>query len=135
VHFEVPEEGCCGMAGAFGFEKGDPHDVSIKCGEQKLLPAVRKAGGDTLIIADGFSCKEQIIQQTGGNPLHIAEVLQMAKQFGTVPPPAHEPEESKKPPAESEPKPEMAALALGAGAVLAGVGAYLLGRKRKEEED
>jgi FAD/FMN-containing dehydrogenase/Fe-S oxidoreductase len=135
VHFEVPEEGCCGMAGAFGFEKGDPHDVSIKCGEQKLLPAVRKAGGDTLIIADGFSCKEQIIQQTGGNPLHIAEVLQMAKQFGTVPPPAPEPEESKKPSAESEPKPEMAALALGVGAVLAGVGAYLLGRKRKEDED
>ena len=66
--------GCCGMAGAFGFE-GEHYDVSVAVGEQKLLPAVRRASLDTLIVADGFSCREQIEQETGRQPLHLAEVL------------------------------------------------------------
>lgn len=73
---ELLESGCCGMAGAFGYEK-DKYDVSIACGERKLLPEVRKAGLSTLIIADGFSCKEQIAQETNRHALHLAEVLQM----------------------------------------------------------
>jgi FAD/FMN-containing dehydrogenase/Fe-S oxidoreductase len=69
--------GCCGMAGAFGFEK-DHRDVSIACGERSLLPAVRSASKDTLIIADGFSCREQIAQTTDRSALNFAEVLRMA---------------------------------------------------------
>jgi Fe-S oxidoreductase len=77
IDSEVPDPGCCGMAGSFGFEA--PHyDVSMKVGEQRILPAVRKAEADRLIIADGFSCHEQILQGTGRKPLHIAQVLQMA---------------------------------------------------------
>jgi Fe-S oxidoreductase len=74
----APEPGCCGMAGAFGFEAGAHYAVSVACGERALLPAVRRADGDTLIVADGFSCREQIVQGTGRRALHLAEVLQLA---------------------------------------------------------
>ena len=74
---EVLDSGCCGMAGSFGFEK-DHYDVSIKVGERVLLPAVREAAEDTLIIADGFSCREQIAQTTDRRALHLAQVIQMA---------------------------------------------------------
>ncbi len=77
LDFQVLESGCCGMAGSFGFET-DKYDVSVKCGERVLLPAVRKASSNTLIIADGFSCREQIMELTPRKPLHTAEVLQMA---------------------------------------------------------
>lgn len=77
IECETPEEGCCGMAGAFGFEKGEHYDVSIKCGEHKLLPAVREADDETLIIADGFSCREQITQKTERELLHLAQIIQM----------------------------------------------------------
>jgi Fe-S oxidoreductase len=78
VDFEMPEQGCCGMAGSFGFESGRHYDVAIACGERALLPAVRNTGEDTLIIANGFSCQQQIAQTTPRRPLHLAEVLQMA---------------------------------------------------------
>jgi hypothetical protein len=65
------------MAGSFGFEH-DKYDISAAIGELELLPAVRKAPPDWLIIADGFSCREQIAQGTGRHALHLAEVLQMA---------------------------------------------------------
>src|SRR5207237_10351376 len=61
---EMLDAGCCGMAGAFGFERGH-YDVSMKAGERVLLPRVREAAEDTLIITDGFSCREQIAQGTG----------------------------------------------------------------------
>ena len=77
LDYTVLDSGCCGMAGAFGFEK-DHYDVSIKVGERVLLPAVRSAGKDTLIIADGFSCREQISQTTDRRALHLAEVIRMA---------------------------------------------------------
>ena len=64
LEFELPESGCCGMAGSFGFERGEHYEVSVACGERVLLPAVRNAKKDTLIIADGFSCQEQIAQTT-----------------------------------------------------------------------
>jgi Fe-S oxidoreductase len=78
VAVEAPEPGCCGMAGAFGFERGEHCRVSLDIGERALLPAVRAAPEETLIIADGFSCREQIAQATGRRPLHLAEVMQMA---------------------------------------------------------
>jgi Fe-S oxidoreductase len=73
---EVLDSGCCGMAGSFGFEAGEHYDVSIKAGERVLLPAVRSAAADTLLLADGFSCRQQITQATGRKPLHLAQVIQ-----------------------------------------------------------
>jgi Fe-S oxidoreductase len=71
------DSGCCGMAGPFGFER-DKFEISQALGERVLLPAVRAAGEDTLVITDGFSCREQITQNTSRQPLHIAEVVRMA---------------------------------------------------------
>ena len=76
LDYEVLESGCCGMAGSFGFEK-DKYDVSVACGERALLPEVRNTGLSTIVMADGFSCKEQISQQTNRHALHLAEVLEM----------------------------------------------------------
>jgi Fe-S oxidoreductase len=78
IDFETPEPGCCGMAGSFGFEAGRHYDVSIACGEQRLLPAVREANDDTLIIANGFSCQQQIGQTTRRRAMHLAEVMRLA---------------------------------------------------------
>jgi len=77
IDFRSPASGCCGMAGAFGFER-DKYDVSLAVGELELLPAVRAASPECLIIADGFSCREQIAQCTDRHALHLAEVIQMA---------------------------------------------------------
>ena len=85
LDFELLDSGCCGMAGAFGFERGDHYEVSIKAGERVLLPAVRNAPADTLIIADGFSCREQVAQTTDRRALHLAEVIQMALHEGGGP--------------------------------------------------
>ena len=65
------------MAGAFGFEKGK-YDVSLAIAELELLPAVRNAPSDWLIIADGFSCREQIQQCTGRRAMHLAEIMRSA---------------------------------------------------------
>ena len=76
IDFYSPAPGCCGMAGSFGFE-ADKYEVSLAVGELELLPAVREAAPDTLIIADGFSCREQIAQCTDRQAFHLAEVIQM----------------------------------------------------------
>ncbi len=73
--YRMPDSGCCGMAGYFGYEKGEHYEVSVKAGERVLLPAVRESEADTLIVADGFSCREQIEQLTGRKPIHLAELL------------------------------------------------------------
>ena len=77
LDYEVLDSGCCGMAGYFGYEKGDHYDVSIKAGERVLLPAVRSFDSNGFIIADGFSCREQIEQETNSKGLHLAQVLDM----------------------------------------------------------
>jgi Fe-S oxidoreductase len=77
LDYQVVDSGCCGMAGSFGFE-AHKYDVSVQAGERVLLPAVRVADRDTLLIANGFSCHEQISQLGGRTPLHLAEVLRMA---------------------------------------------------------
>lgn len=77
LDYKILDSGCCGMAGAFGYER-EHYEVGIQCGERVLLPAIRNAPPDSLIIADGFSCREQILQQTERKGLHLAQVLQMA---------------------------------------------------------
>jgi FAD/FMN-containing dehydrogenase/Fe-S oxidoreductase len=71
--------GCCGLAGSWGFEQGK-YAISMDCGEQALLPAVREAPKETLIVADGFSCKTQIADaRTGRHALHTGQVLALAR--------------------------------------------------------
>src|SRR5581483_6837406 len=77
LDYNVLDSGCCGMAGSFGFEK-DNYDISIAVGEHELLPSVRNASKDTIIVADGFSCREQIMQTTDRKALHLAQVIHMA---------------------------------------------------------
>jgi FAD/FMN-containing dehydrogenase/Fe-S oxidoreductase len=93
LDYSVPESGCCGMAGAFGFERGDHYEVSMACGERMLLPEVRRAADDTLIVADGFSCREQISQATGREALHLAQVIQLALRHGPAGPRGERPAE------------------------------------------
>jgi FAD/FMN-containing dehydrogenase/Fe-S oxidoreductase len=77
VSYELLDSGCCGMAGGFGYEKAH-YDLSVRAGERVLLPAVRSASPETLIVASGFSCREQIEQTTGRRALHLTEVIQMS---------------------------------------------------------
>jgi Fe-S oxidoreductase len=74
---ETIESSCCGMAGAFGYG-ADTYDVSILMAEASLLPAVRKADADTLIVADGTSCRHQIADGASREALHVARVLAMS---------------------------------------------------------
>jgi Fe-S oxidoreductase len=74
LDFHLLDSGCCGMAGAFGFE-ADHYEISLAIGERVLLPAVRQAAAETLIVADGFSCRQQIVQTTSRRPIHLAELL------------------------------------------------------------
>ena len=75
------DDGCCGMAGSFGFEPSK-YELSMKVGSLGVLPKVRDAAKDTLILADGFSCKTQIQQATDRRALHLAQILQMATVEG-----------------------------------------------------
>ncbi len=84
IDWSAPAPGCCGMAGSFGFDE-DKYEVSMAIGELELLPAVRQAPPDSLIIADGFSCREQIAQSTDRQALHLAEVIAMALRGPTIP--------------------------------------------------
>jgi Fe-S oxidoreductase len=85
---ELLDAGCCGMAGPFGFE-AEHYEVSQAMGERVLLPRVRAADPETLIMADGFSCATQVAQGTGRRTLHLAEVLQLGRR-GAEPPDAPE---------------------------------------------
>jgi hypothetical protein len=114
------------MAGGFGYEAGEHYDVSLKAGERVLLPAVRAAAKDTLVIADGFSCRTQIAETTDRRALHLAQVVQIAlRESG---PSRNYPESTcydKKPP-------RLGArdmMVLGAGAALIGTLAWRLASK------
>ena len=74
LEVEEPQKGCCGMAGSFGFEKKH-YEISQKIGEKFLFPAIRKKAPDHYVIADGFSCRKQILDGTGRQPLHLAELI------------------------------------------------------------
>jgi Fe-S oxidoreductase len=77
LQIETIESSCCGMAGAFGFH-ADTIEVSRAMGELSLLPAVRKASADALIVADGTSCRHQIHDGAGREAMHVARVLAMS---------------------------------------------------------
>jgi Fe-S oxidoreductase len=118
---DLVDSGCCGMAGSFGFEAGEHYAVSIKAGERVLLPAVRAATQDTLIVADGFSCREQIAQTTGRRTLHLAEVLRLAlhRADGRDVPGRSSARAAGH---ESEPRSRSSSPALGIGVALVGAG-------------
>jgi Fe-S oxidoreductase len=78
LNVEFPDSGCCGLAGSFGFERGEKYNLSMQIGERVLFPAVKNADEKTILIADGFSCREQIFHGTKRKALHLAEVLEMA---------------------------------------------------------
>ncbi|HVW01225.1 MAG TPA: heterodisulfide reductase-related iron-sulfur binding cluster, partial [Planctomycetaceae bacterium] len=121
LDFEVLDSGCCGMAGSFGFE-AEHYDVSMDVGELKVLPAVRETANDTLLIADGFSCREQIQDGTDRKALHLAEVLQMALEQGELGREAKTPELTyhRRHPQRLQLSSLERALCLGVGAVMLG---------------
>ncbi|HEY1333373.1 MAG TPA: FAD-linked oxidase C-terminal domain-containing protein, partial [Myxococcaceae bacterium] len=94
LDYEVLDSGCCGLAGSFGFE-ASKYDISVAIGERRLLPAVREAPADALIVADGFSCQTQIEQLTDRRALHVAEVIELAMEHGERGPATHKPEEAR----------------------------------------
>ena len=80
VDAEMTNAGCCGLAGSFGYHAGEQYEVSMAIGEQFLLPQVRSAPADTLLVADGFSCRTQIAAGAGRRAIHTAEVLAQGLQ-------------------------------------------------------
>jgi len=127
IDFQTPAPGCCGMAGAFGFEQ-NKYETSIAIGELELLPAIRKAAPDCFIIADGFSCREQIAQCTDRQALHLAEVIQMALNGEVVGEPYPElPQVQKR---QTEVRLSMTQAALGVAGIAAG-GALLWALSRR----
>lgn len=128
LDYDLLDSGCCGMAGPFGFEKGEHYEVSVKAGERVLLPAVRSASPETVIVTDGFSCREQIAQMTKRRALHTAQVIQMALHEKVEQMPQAYPErESVTRPADYK---LPAAVLLGSGLLLAGTLLRKLGKKR-----
>ena len=119
LDYEILDTGCCGMAGSFGYHEGEHYDVSVKVAEHGLLPKLEEIGDGTLVIADGFSCRGQIEQLDGHEPLHVAQVVQRALRAAGDLPPAE--------PAQRRPRARVrnAALvaAVAAGAVVAGLAA------------
>lgn len=128
LQLDRPDSGCCGMAGSFGYEAGDRYDVSIASGERVILPRVREASAETMILADGFSCREQIAQSTDRRGLHLAEAIALAQRHGAGGPPGEYPECHS-----SEPVPRsnraLAAASAGAAA-LTGLGGFAAARAR-----
>jgi hypothetical protein len=119
LDYELLDSGCCGMAGSFGYES-DHFEVSRAIGERSLLPAVREADDDTLIIADGFSCREQIAGLTGRGALHLAQVLQLALNEGPDGPSEPLPEKRYEPLGKwkPDPSPALPLVAMGLGVLL-----------------
>jgi Fe-S oxidoreductase len=76
LHVTEVDSGCCGMAGAFGYER-EHYDLSLAIGERRLIPAV-KGAPDAEIVADGVSCRQQILHTTGRRASHLVEILARA---------------------------------------------------------
>jgi Fe-S oxidoreductase len=124
LDFEILDSGCCGLAGSFGYEAGEKYEVAQKAGERVLLPAVRGATPDTLIITDGFSCRSQVDHNTDRRALHVAEVLRLAMREGSTGPSTRRPEDAIEGFKEAAPRNHRTAwIAAGIiGAGLAGLG-------------
>jgi FAD/FMN-containing dehydrogenase/Fe-S oxidoreductase len=119
VEVEVLDSGCCGMAGAWGYEQKH-YDVSMACGERVLLPKVREVPANALVVTAGFSCRSQIEHATERRALHLAQVIQLARDHGAGGPPGPYPERAaaRKPAANRSRRAAAVALAgVGAGAV------------------
>jgi Fe-S oxidoreductase len=133
VEVETLQAGCCGLAGSWGFEAGH-HEVSMQCGEQGLLPKVRALGEETIVVADGFSCKTQIEEgNTGRRALHVAQVLKLAHEHGASGPPGPRPERLYY---EVRPQPSLARRAARVAAavgVAAGAVAFVSATMRRRE--
>ena len=93
VDYDVLDTGCCGLAGSFGYERGERYEVSVKAGEKVLLPAVRTASPHSLILTDGFSCRSQIEHGSERSSLHLAQAVQMALHEGPNGPATPRPEQ------------------------------------------
>jgi Fe-S oxidoreductase len=127
---EKLETTCCGMAGSWGFE-ADHHELSMQIGEHSLLPKVRSAPLDSLIVADGFSCKTQIEQSgIGRRALHVAEVLQLALEHGPAGP-SGRPEDARRPPPEPSPSRRATRIAAAAAVPVAALAASALALARR----
>ena len=126
VEAELLDSGCCGLAGSFGYET-DHYDISMKIGNRVLLPKVRSAARETIVISDGFSCRQQIAHGTRRKGMHLAEVIAMAlKQDGAAVP---LPERKN-----TEPEPGFPTAAIVAGVAAAGtLGLWLARRIRKKD--
>ncbi len=130
LDFEILDSGCCGVAGSFGFEH-DHYDISMQIGERRLLPAARDAEKDTLVIADGFSCKTQIEHATDRRALHTGQVIKMALDYGESGPEGDYPERHYPDVVLDGNGKVPKAAAIGAGAALAGGALAWALRKRR----
>ena len=121
VDYEILDTGCCGMAGSFGYHAGEHYDVSVAVAQHSLLPKLEEMSDSTLVVADGFSCRGQIEQLDGRQPLHIAQLAQRALR-----------ESGRTGPEKAEPVRERGRhRALLAGALLASLAAAGLLRSRR----
>ncbi len=127
VDYTLLDSGCCGMAGSFGFER-DHYDVSMQVGELVLLPAVRDARRDTVIVADGFSCRTQIAQATGRRAVHLAELIEMAAAEGPQGPTGDYPEREYSNDHRDDVALEPATLAVAAGLLIGALAAWTVSR-------
>ncbi|MET7497039.1 FAD-linked oxidase C-terminal domain-containing protein [Streptomyces sp900116325] len=126
IDADVLDEGCCGLAGNFGFERGH-HDLSMKIAEKGVLPGVRESAPSALIIADGFSCRTQIEQgETGRRAMHLAEALAL----GLDTPPVDHPEKLVERPHVSSRDAWLATAAALTAAVMVAAGVGVWARRR-----
>jgi Fe-S oxidoreductase len=129
LDYEVLDSGCCGLAGSWGFEE-DKYELSMKIGERRLLPAARGASEDTILLADGFSCKTQIDHGTDRRAMHTGQVIRMALDHGTGGTPHGERPESEYPDVMLDtPSPELKTAVLAGGAIAGGAMLWALKRR------
>jgi len=129
LDYEVLDSGCCGLAGSWGFEE-DKYELSMKIGERRLLPATRGASEDTILLADGFSCKTQIDHGTDRRAMHTGQVIRMALDHGTGGTPHGERPESEYPDVMLDtPSPDLKTAVLAGGAIAGGAMLWALMRR------
>ncbi len=132
LEVEIPDAGCCGMAGSFGYEAGERYRVSVAAGERVLLPKVRAASLDTLIVADGFSCRNQIRQETERSALHLAQVIKLAVRQGERGPLKNPPELSLATDLAADHSCRVGARMAAVTGVLVTSAAYAISRRRRD---